>query len=255
MPPSVVASVLYPTYASYKALGSPRTRVDSTSELERWTRYWCVMAFVWVYQDWVEWSLAWVPFYCELRTLLLLWIVLPQFKGSNRVYLDHVSPFLATHERSVDAFVSSLSTRVRAAGFDYLRRFLVAVRRALLGGGGRGGGAGDGDGDLAGWIAGSTGDGPTESSVTSFLAAAVSAGAGAADPRARKRGRKGRQARSTGTGTGTRPGTLRPSRREVDPGSSVDTSSSESDDDGDGDEDWTEGDEEVDENGERARSR
>ncbi|GAA5831643.1 hypothetical protein JCM5353_000990 [Sporobolomyces roseus] len=144
---NVTASLLYPTYASYKALkGSTNTSAFTTnddtdakrasvsvSELERWSMYWSIMAVVWAFQDWIEWSVSWFPFYYEFKTLVILWLVLPQIQGSTYLYQFHLSPFLSSHENDIDHFLSSSRSRLRSLGASYVNRLIHSIRDAVLG--------------------------------------------------------------------------------------------------------------------------
>lgn len=62
-PHSTSVSLLYPLYASYKALrpaaSSGLTPQEQGERLERWLMYWCVVACVWTWEQWGEWSVAW----------------------------------------------------------------------------------------------------------------------------------------------------------------------------------------------------
>ncbi|GAA5887794.1 hypothetical protein JCM16303_002333 [Sporobolomyces ruberrimus] len=133
---NVTASILYPTYASYKALkSSSNGTIGQTRELERWIEYWSIMALVWIYEDWFEWSLNWfLPFYYELKTLGLVLIVLPQFNGSKHLYSTYLDPFLSSHESTIDDFLSSLSSRLRSAGLNYLNQLIRSLRQVLFSG-------------------------------------------------------------------------------------------------------------------------
>ncbi|GAA6061847.1 hypothetical protein JCM10212_000764 [Sporobolomyces blumeae] len=149
---NVTASLVYPTYASYKALkpsirnpalassggrfdSDPRasTSAGQTAELERWAMYWCVMGIVWMWEDWAEWGISWFPFYYEFKTLVILWLVLPQIQGSTYLYQAHLSPFLSSHEHDIDSFLSSTRLRARQAGVDWFNSAVARVRAALLG--------------------------------------------------------------------------------------------------------------------------
>ena len=62
-PNSTAASLLYPTYASYKALRPAasvgRTPADQAAHLERWLMFWCVMGGVALWEQWAEWGVSW----------------------------------------------------------------------------------------------------------------------------------------------------------------------------------------------------
>lgn len=62
-PRSTLTSLLYPLYASYKALRPPAsvgaTPQEQHAQLERWCMFWCVLAIVGVWEEWAEWSVSW----------------------------------------------------------------------------------------------------------------------------------------------------------------------------------------------------
>ncbi|GAA5890949.1 hypothetical protein JCM5296_001239 [Sporobolomyces johnsonii] len=134
---SVTASLLYPTYASYKALKSTAssglTAGEQAEQLERWLMYWCVMGIVWMWEEWGEWGVRWFPFYYEVKTLVILWLVLPQIQGSTYIYLTYLAPFLSSHENDIDSFVTSTRSRAKAVGLEYLNRGIQRARQAILG--------------------------------------------------------------------------------------------------------------------------
>ncbi|ETW77383.1 hypothetical protein HETIRDRAFT_156552 [Heterobasidion irregulare TC 32-1] len=117
---SSVVAFLYPGYASYKTLSQ---RPASEEDLERWLMYWSVLGCIVGVEYVAEWLVSWIPFYFPLKTLFLLYLALPQTRGSSYLYRAHLHPFLAAHEPQIDAAVASLRTRVYA--------FVHARARAL----------------------------------------------------------------------------------------------------------------------------
>ncbi|KAH6903169.1 receptor expression-enhancing protein 4 [Coprinopsis sp. MPI-PUGE-AT-0042] len=89
---SATAAFLYPGYASYKTLSQ---RPASEEELERWLMYWSCPG--------LQWIISWIPFYYTLKTLFLLYLSLPQTKGSTYLYITHLQPFFHSHESQIDA--------------------------------------------------------------------------------------------------------------------------------------------------------
>jgi len=81
------------------------------------------------------------PFYYEVKTLLILWIVLPQPQGqgnggSTYLFQSHISPFLTNHESTIDGLNRSLSIRLKLIGRKISNRLLSSIRGIILGGGG-----------------------------------------------------------------------------------------------------------------------
>ncbi|GAA6047680.1 hypothetical protein JCM3770_001624 [Rhodotorula araucariae] len=129
-------ALLYPLYASYKALRPPapgQTAQQQGERLERWLMYWCVLACVWVWEEWAEWTIAWFPFYHEVKTLVILWLALPQIQGSTYIYLHHLSPFLTSHEADIDAALTDARTSATRAGLGYANAAVRRLRAAVLG--------------------------------------------------------------------------------------------------------------------------
>jgi len=106
---SSVGAFLYPGYASYKTLSQ---RPASEEELERWLMYWSVLGCVIGIEYVAEWVVSWVPFYYTIKTLFLLYLALPQTRGSSYLYINHLQPFLHSHETQIDAALASLKAKV-----------------------------------------------------------------------------------------------------------------------------------------------
>ncbi|EMS25092.1 TB2/DP1/HVA22-related protein [Rhodotorula toruloides NP11] len=128
------SSILYPLFASYKALRPPqsvgRSQQEQHEQMERWLMFWCVMAGVWVWEDWAEWSVRWFPFYHEVKTLAILWLVLPQVQGASYIYINYLSPFLTAHEADIDAALSDARSSATRMGLNYLQLALRKLRAA-----------------------------------------------------------------------------------------------------------------------------
>ncbi|EIE22922.1 hypothetical protein COCSUDRAFT_24120 [Coccomyxa subellipsoidea C-169] len=87
---------LYPTYASYKALMTPGTSDDT-----HWLTYWVVFSAMETAEAVIE-QLMWIPFYYEIKCLLILWLVLPQTKGAQLVFEKFIVPFLKQYASHID---------------------------------------------------------------------------------------------------------------------------------------------------------
>lgn len=146
---SNLACFLYPAYASYKALSiSPINSQDATRQLERWLMYWAVVGS-WVGMEAVAgWFLSlWVrsdpmrdhaaddafsiPFYSLFKLAFFLWLSLPQTEGSTYLFNTLLAPTFHEHERDIDAFLSSLKTRLSGAILDLLTWAWGRARSAL----------------------------------------------------------------------------------------------------------------------------
>ncbi|RXW22724.1 hypothetical protein EST38_g3126 [Candolleomyces aberdarensis] len=122
------SAFMYPAYASYKTLSQ---RPASEEDLERWLMYWSVLGCVVAVEYLAEWLVSWVPFYFTLKTLFLLYLSLPQTKGSTYVYLAHLQPFFSTHESQIDATLASFKAKVKAFVQERLRLLWEQVAIAI----------------------------------------------------------------------------------------------------------------------------
>ncbi|KAH9982336.1 TB2/DP1, HVA22 family-domain-containing protein [Lactifluus volemus] len=95
---------LLPSYSTFKAL---RQRPLDGHQVERWASYWTVIGAFVAFEYCTEWCLSWLPFYWEMRTVFLLFLSLPQFKGSTYVYKAYLEPFLIQNESDIDASIAS----------------------------------------------------------------------------------------------------------------------------------------------------
>ncbi|KAJ7077802.1 TB2/DP1, HVA22 family-domain-containing protein [Mycena crocata] len=102
---SSVAAFLYPGYASYKTLSQ---RPASEEDLERWLMYWSVLGCIVGVEYVAEWVICWIPFYYPIKTLLLLYLALPQTRGSTYIYTNHLHPFFRMHETQIDSLLAQL---------------------------------------------------------------------------------------------------------------------------------------------------
>ncbi|EFX00077.1 hva22 domain protein membrane protein [Grosmannia clavigera kw1407] len=121
-----VASVLFPIFASYKAL-----QTADPAQLTPWLMYWVVLACITLVESWTGWLLVWIPFYHYFRLIGMLYLVLPQTQGARVLYQTQVHPWLQHHESRIDDFIGSAHDRLRSAGMAYLRQAIAYVRAAL----------------------------------------------------------------------------------------------------------------------------
>ncbi|EGS19972.1 uncharacterized protein CTHT_0044680 [Thermochaetoides thermophila DSM 1495] len=125
---SSVASFLFPIFASYKAL-----KAGDPSQLTPWLMYWVVLSIALLIESWLGWFLFFVPFYSYARLLFMLYLVLPQTQGARTIYEEYVHPRLEENEAAIEEFIASAHERLKAAGMEYLKRAIEAVRVNVLG--------------------------------------------------------------------------------------------------------------------------
>ncbi|XP_050047048.1 receptor expression-enhancing protein 1-like isoform X2 [Dermacentor andersoni] len=93
--------VLYPAYASYKAVKNK----DVRSHLQ-WMMYWIVFALFTCIETFSDIFISfWMPFYYELKILFVLWLLSPVTKGSSLLYRRFVHPQLVQREQDIDELI------------------------------------------------------------------------------------------------------------------------------------------------------
>lgn len=78
---SNLAGVVLPTYYSLQAIETTGTKDDT-----RLLTYWVSYGILTIIEYWSNTILYFVPFYFLIKTVFLLWLVLPQFAGAELVY-------------------------------------------------------------------------------------------------------------------------------------------------------------------------
>lgn len=90
--------------------------------------YWTVVGAFVAVEYVAEWFISWFPFYWELKTVVLLFLSLPQTQGSTYVYQTYVHPYFSRNEADLDASIIALQSS--ALGFITTR--LTQLWEALL---------------------------------------------------------------------------------------------------------------------------
>jgi len=103
----------YPTYASFKAIESPEPDDDT-----QWLTYWVVYSIFTVIESLTDFFIFWIPFYYELKLLIVLALQFPQFKLASTIYSAYIRPFLKSKEKDIDAAVGAASSKVKRAAVD-----------------------------------------------------------------------------------------------------------------------------------------
>ncbi|KAI7300995.1 hypothetical protein KC315_g16899, partial [Hortaea werneckii] len=108
-----VTSILFPIFASYKAL-----RTSDPANLAPWLMYWPTLSLFLLVESQLYFILYWVPFYSWIRLGIHLYLVAPGQQGSVYIYREYIHPFLEEHERQIDRMISDGHEKAKAAGMD-----------------------------------------------------------------------------------------------------------------------------------------
>lgn len=102
------AGLLYPMYASFKALEG-----GQQDDVLQWLRYWTTYAALSLTETVFYKALAWVPFYHILRILIVLWLFHPSTGGAESVYHWVVGPLLRRYSPKIDTALARSAEDVR----------------------------------------------------------------------------------------------------------------------------------------------
>lgn len=114
---SHMLGMLYPMYASFKAIETRETTDDT-----QWLTYWVVFALFSLLECFVDTVLFWFPFYFSFKVAFLIFCQLPSFRGADFLYQRFARPMFLKHAPVVEehlAHVRDVSqTIIRNAGID-----------------------------------------------------------------------------------------------------------------------------------------
>ncbi|KAM6106833.1 LOW QUALITY PROTEIN: receptor expression-enhancing protein 4 [Pterocles gutturalis] len=106
--------VLYPAYASYKAV-----RTKNIREYVRWMMYWIVFALFMAAETFTDLLISWFPFYYQIKTAFVIWLLSPYTRGASLLYRKFVHPTLSRKEKEIDTCI----VRTRERGYEMLVHF------------------------------------------------------------------------------------------------------------------------------------
>lgn len=119
--------MLYPAYASYKAVKTKNIR-----EYVRWMMYWIVFALFMAAETITDIFLPWLPFYYELKTAFVLWLLSPYTRGAGLLYRRFVHPTLSRKEKEIDSCIVRAREQSYAAVLHFGRRGLNIAATAAV---------------------------------------------------------------------------------------------------------------------------
>ncbi|KAI5289982.1 hypothetical protein KEM54_002746 [Ascosphaera aggregata] len=123
---SSVLTILFPIYASYKAL-----RTYNPNIIVPWLMYWVVIAIFTLVESWTYWIISWTPFYSWIRLGFLSYLVLPQTQGAKVIYQVYLDPWLYQHESQIEEAIVKGHEYARKMGAQYMEQAIDFVRQKL----------------------------------------------------------------------------------------------------------------------------
>ncbi|GLI69129.1 hypothetical protein VaNZ11_013684 [Volvox africanus] len=95
----LITQVVYPTYASLKAIQSV-SKVDDT----QWLTYWVIYAISTTFEAVAEFVLEWIPLYYEIKLLIIIWMIAPGTQGARKLYEEYILPQFLKHDKFFERF-------------------------------------------------------------------------------------------------------------------------------------------------------
>ena len=98
-----LVGVLCPTYLSLKALESPEEDDD-----KHFLTYWVVYGLFTIFDIFTSFLINRIPFYYTLKLAFLIWMFMPNFKGSLFIYNYIIGPLFKKYESKFDKGVAKI---------------------------------------------------------------------------------------------------------------------------------------------------
>ena len=95
--------VLCPTYLSLKALESPEEDDD-----KQFLTYWVVYGLFTIFDIFTSFLINKIPFYYTFKLAFLIWMFMPNFRGSIYVYNFIIGPLFKKYESKFDKGVAKI---------------------------------------------------------------------------------------------------------------------------------------------------
>ncbi|KAM9700798.1 receptor expression-enhancing protein 4 isoform 2-T3 [Dama dama] len=123
----LVFGMLYPAYASYKAVKTKNIR-----EYVRWMMYWIVFALFMAVETFTDIFVSWFPFYYEIKMAFVLWLLSPYTRGASMLYRKFVHPSLSRHEKEIDTYIVQAKERSYETVLSFGKRGLNIAASAAV---------------------------------------------------------------------------------------------------------------------------
>lgn len=119
---------MYPAYQTFKALDGK----DKEARIHL-LRYWAVFAAFSSVEFYTDMLIAWLPFYYELKMLILLYLSIPVTKGSATVYEMHMKPWLRAHQEEIDEAIAQARSSILSILSSYWIRLKTWAHESISG--------------------------------------------------------------------------------------------------------------------------
>lgn len=121
-----VITVLYPALHSIRAIESPDADDDKI-----WLTYWMVFGVFNVAETFFGFIFWFIPYWGWIRCAGFIWLLLPNFKGSEVVYKSVLKPLLKANKDLIEHYMNKATTAVASAGDQVKAAGTSAVADAM----------------------------------------------------------------------------------------------------------------------------
>jgi receptor expression-enhancing protein 1/2/3/4 len=118
---------LYPAYASYKAV-----KTKNVKEYVKWMMYWIVFALFTCAETFTDVFFSWLPFYYEIKIILVIWLLSPATKGSSILYRKFVHPALSSREQEIDEYITKAKEQSYKQFLDLGSKGVTALMQTAI---------------------------------------------------------------------------------------------------------------------------
>ena len=95
--------------------------------------YWTTLSLFLAGESFFHPILSWPPFYSWIRLGVHLYLVLPGQQGSVYLYRRYLHPWLDTHEREIDNFITDSHDKAKRAGLQSVQSAIEYIKTRIFG--------------------------------------------------------------------------------------------------------------------------
>jgi len=152
----VLVGVIYPAYATLKAMEKERREgmakamrktqpeehvawydIPKAQELavpgtHKWLTYWTAYGSFHLAEILTDLLIWWLPYYYTVKLFMLFWMLLPNFKGSQKIYLYLLRPFFQRNHQVIDKWVEKAEHEVEHCVEDTIHQAERGARVARI---------------------------------------------------------------------------------------------------------------------------
>lgn len=125
----ISVGLLYPAYSSFKTIRSANVK-----HYVRWMMYWTVFALFTAVEYVADVFISWLPFYYEIKVILVVWLMSSYTKGASIIYRKVLHPLLSKKETAIDQWIGDRQEQSIQILLDAGRKGVQAAANGALSG-------------------------------------------------------------------------------------------------------------------------